>query len=94
MSANAELLDSRLRAALDPQQLRIRDDSEAHAGHAGHGDGSHLFVHVVSSRFAGLRPLERHRLVYGAAGDLLPTRIHALQLRALTPEEFAQERSR
>lgn len=91
MSANAELLDVRLRAALEPVRLSIRDDSHAHAGHAGHGDGSHLFVHVVSNRFAGLRPLQRHRLIYDAAGDLLPGRIHALQLRALTPEEFDQE---
>lgn len=94
MSANSELLDSRLRAALAPSRLRIRDDSAAHAGHAGHGEGSHLFVHVVSPRFSGLRALERHRLVYEAAGDLLPGRIHALQLRALTPEEFDQESDR
>lgn len=94
MSANAELLDVRLRAALDPVRMSIRDDSHAHAGHAGHaghGDGSHLFVHVVAACFAGLRPLQRHRLVYAAAGDLLPGRIHALQLHALTPEEFDQE---
>ncbi len=45
----------------------------------------------VAACFAGLRPLQRHRLVYDAAGDLLPGRIHALQLRALTPEEFDQE---
>jgi BolA protein len=94
VSTNSELLDERLRAALAPVRLRIRDDSDDHAGHAGHGDGSHLFVHVVSPRFAGLRLLERHRLVYQAAGDLLPGRIHALQLRALTPEEFDQEPSR
>lgn len=91
MSANAELLDVRLRAALAPVRVSIRDDSHAHVGHAGHGDGSHLFVHVVAACFAGLRPLQRHRLIYDAAGDLLPGRIHALQLRALTPEEFDQE---
>jgi BolA protein len=89
MSANAELLDARLRAALTPTLLRIGDDSDAHIGHAGHGDGSHLHVHIVSSRFVGLRALQRHRLVYEAAGDLLPMRIHALQISALTPEEFA-----
>jgi BolA family transcriptional regulator, general stress-responsive regulator len=91
VSANAELLGMRLRAALEPVRLSIRDDSSAHAGHAGQGDGSHLFVHVVSNRFAGLRPIQRHRLVYDAAGDLLPGRIHALQLHTLTPEESDQE---
>jgi len=88
MSANATLLDERLRAAFAPLKLRVRDDSAAHAGHADAGDGSHLSVYLVADRFRGLKPLERHRLVYQAAGDLLPHRIHALQVRALAPEEF------
>ena len=91
MTDTATALNDRLVAALAPQRIRVRDDSAAHAGHAGAGDGSHLFVHVVAERFRGLRPLERHRLVYSAAADLLQGRVHALQVRALTPEEFTLE---
>jgi BolA protein len=36
---------------------------------------------------AGVRTLERHRMVYAAAADLRAGRIHALQINALTPEE-------
>jgi BolA protein len=91
-SSLAEDLDARLRAALAPVSLRLRDDSAAHAGHAGAREGAQFAVHVVSSRFANLRLLERHRLVYDAAAPLMAGRIHALQINALTPEEESGER--
>ncbi len=92
MSAVAEELTALLQQALTPQHLKLRDDSAAHAGHAGASEGSHFAVWIVSSRFAGLRPLERHRLVYAAAAPLLPGRIHALQINAQTPEETGDSR--
>ncbi|MGC4027775.1 MAG: BolA family protein [Steroidobacteraceae bacterium] len=89
MSANIEQLRARLGAALAPCEVRIRDDSAAHAGHAHAGESSHLTVRVVAARFRGLKPLERHRLVYAAAGDLLAGPLHALQIHTETPEEAA-----
>lgn len=89
----AEELEARLRTALEPvQSLRLRDDSAHHAGHAGAKDGAHFAVHIVSSRFNGLRMLARHRLVYDAAAPLMAGRIHALQINALTPEETGDRR--
>jgi BolA protein len=81
-------LSALLTAALAPTQLRVRDDSADHAGHAGAREGAHFAVHVVTPRFAGLTALQRHRLVYAAAAPLLTGRIHALQIEALTPEEI------
>lgn len=92
MTTLAEDLEARLRAALAPSRLRLRDDSAAHAGHAGAREGAHFAVHVVSSRFAGLGMLQRHRLVYDAAAPLMAGRIHALQINALTPEEDSGDR--
>lgn len=83
----AEELEARLRAALAPVALILRDDSALHAGHAGAREGAHFAVRIVSARFAGLRMLQRHRLVYDAAAPLMAGRIHALQIDALTPEE-------
>jgi len=83
----AEELEARLRAALDPVALTLRDDSALHAGHPGAREGAHFAVRIVSPRFAGLRMLQRHRLVYDAAAPLMAGRIHALQIDALTPEE-------
>ncbi len=85
-----ERLRARLQAALTPTSIDIVDDSHKHAGHAGARDGrGHFSVRVVAERFRGLGALARHRLIYDAAGDLLDTDIHALSVKALTPEEIA-----
>jgi BolA family transcriptional regulator, general stress-responsive regulator len=87
-ATRAVRLDERLRAALQPLELDIIDDSHLHAGHAGAADGrGHFSVHVVSERFAGLPVVRRHRLVYDAVGDMMITDIHALSIRALAPGE-------
>lgn len=87
MTDLATSLRERLTLALHPQQLELRDDSARHAGHAGAREGAHFAVHIVSPQFAGVRTLERHRMVYAAAAPLMAGRIHALQITALTPEE-------
>jgi BolA family transcriptional regulator, general stress-responsive regulator len=87
MSTLAAQLEAALRTALAPSSLTVRDDSAHHAGHAGAREGAHFAVRIVSSRFAGLRALQRHRLVYDAAAPLMAGRIHALQISALTPDE-------
>jgi BolA family transcriptional regulator, general stress-responsive regulator len=85
--ARVERLRRRLEA-LEPTRLEVVDDSHHHAGHAGAADGrGHFSVLVVSKRFAGLRQLQRHRLVYEAVGDLMVTDIHALSIHALAPGE-------
>ncbi len=73
---------------LAPVQLDIKDDSAHHAGHAGAKSGGHYVVRIVSARFAGLGVMQRHRLVYDAAGDLMQNGIHALSITARTPEEM------
>ena len=82
----------RIRAALErelePQSLAIEDESHHHAGHAGAATGrGHFAVRIVSAEFAGVPPIQRHRLIYAALGELMETDIHALSIQALTPEE-------
>jgi len=50
------------------------------------GAGDHFAVTIVSASFGGKSLVERHQMVYGALGPLMP-RIHALQLRTVTPGE-------
>jgi acid stress-induced BolA-like protein IbaG/YrbA len=52
-------------------------------------DNVHYEATVVSQAFAGLRPLQRHKLVYGALGERMGGEIHALALETLTPDELA-----
>lgn len=55
-----------------------------------HGeDGVHFEAIVVCAAFAGKLPLARHRLVYAALGEMMQTDIHALAIRARTPDEAA-----
>jgi len=75
------LIQTRLRAALDPLLLEVADESHLHAGHAGARDGrGHYHVRIASARFNGLTAVARHRLIYDALGDLLATDIHALRI--------------
>ena len=78
----AQTIETRLREALAPQELAVRDDSHLHAGHAGAREGGHYAVRIRSTRFTGLATLARHRLVYDALGPLGPLGIHALAIDA------------
>ena len=76
----------RLEATLEPTQLEIVDESHKHVGHAGARDGrGHFHVRIASAQFVGLPPLQRHRLIYDAVGDLMDTDIHALSIEASAP---------
>ena len=83
----AILLRERL-ACLDPQRVELIDDSAKHAGHAGaRNSGGHYRLLIVAECFRGKSTLARHRLVYDALGELMRSRIHALSIRSLTPDE-------
>ena len=86
-SERVERIRQALAAGLAPVELQIRDDSAAHAGHAGAREGGHFAVVVVSEKFAGRTRMQRHQLVYEAVAELLRTDIHALSIQARTPQE-------
>lgn len=76
-----------LESAFAPVELEITDDSHRHVGHVGAQDGrGHFTVRIVAEPFEGTNPLERHRMVYEALGDMMTTDIHALRLRAFPPQ--------
>jgi acid stress-induced BolA-like protein IbaG/YrbA len=53
-------------------------------------DNVHFEALVVAGEFAGLRPLQRHQLVYRSLGERMGGEIHALQLQTLTPDELSK----
>ncbi|MDX1593462.1 MAG: BolA family protein [Gammaproteobacteria bacterium] len=88
MTDRVAMIRERLTEALEPTHLEIVDQSAAHAGHEGAKDGGgHFVVTIVSPAFAGQPLLKRHRLVYAALGDAMETEIHALSIRAKSPDE-------
>ena len=75
-------------ATLSPTSLEIEDESARHAGHEGaKGGGGHYRMRIVAAAFTGKSTLERHRMVYDALGEMMRREIHALTVRAQTPDE-------
>ena len=86
--STAARIESLLQQRLLPAHLEVHDDSAAHAGHASAGGKGHFRVRIVSTCFAGLRPLQRHRLVNQVLSPLFATELHAVAMETLTPDEF------
>ena len=85
----AERIERKLAAALAPAHLRVIDESNLHAGHAGAPSGgeSHFRVEVEAARFAGMNRVERQRLVHRLLADELAGPVHALSIAARAPGE-------
>lgn len=73
---------------LSPETLEIEDQRQRHKGHEGIG---HYGLLIVSNAFSGLSLLERHRKIYEQLGEMVGKEIHALQIKAYTPQEWASQ---
>lgn len=52
-------------------------------------EGNHAHLTVISSAFAGLTPVKKQQLVYGALQDSIASgAIHAVHMKTFTPEEW------
>ena len=72
-----------IRAGLPQATVRIRTD-----------DDTHFEALIVASEFAGKRSITRHQLVYATLGPRMGREIHALSIKAFTPEEWAATQGR
>jgi BolA family transcriptional regulator, general stress-responsive regulator len=87
MRPTLEQLQARFATHFVGDVIELTDDSHLHAGHAGSSGGAgHYSVAITSSRFVGLNTVARHRLVYDAVRDWMPHRVHALIIKAVSPE--------
>lgn len=75
-------IEDKLRAAFDPREIAVVDDSASHAGHAGapQAGESHFNVMLRCAEFEGQNRVARHRAVHTALGADIMGRIHALAL--------------
>ncbi len=88
MPENLQLvIQAQLEAALKPDSIDIIDESHLHAGHG--AKGGHYKLCIVANAFSGKSLIQRHRLVYDALNELMNSEIHALSIKAKTPEEAA-----
>lgn len=82
-----EEITSRLQS-LAPSALQIEDESAMHDGHAGNAGGGHFKLKITSSHFSEKSQIMRHRIIYQALAELIPSKIHALSIHALAPDEL------
>jgi BolA protein len=90
----ASIIREKLTAELAPTRLEIEDDSARHAGHhheggmdAKPGGESHFNLTVVSAAFEGQTRVMRQRRVNTLLAEELAGPVHALSIRAMTPQE-------
>ncbi len=55
------------------------------------GDGQHFEAVIVSPEFRDKNRVQQHQIVYRALGDRMREEIHALSMRTLTPEQWAEQ---
>jgi len=69
-----------IEAAFDNAIVRVLTD-----------DNTHFQVIVVADEFHGKRTIARHQLIHKCLGSLVGNEIHALSIRALTPQELQSQ---
>lgn len=73
-----EAIAAKIRVALPDARVELKDLT---------GTEDHWQAEIVSSAFAGLSLVQRHRLVMAALAEEMKGPIHALTLEVKTPEE-------
>ena len=74
-----DAIAAKIRAALPDARVELKDLT---------GTEDHWQAQIVSSAFAGLSLVQRHRLVMAALAEEMKGPIHALTLDVKTPEEL------
>jgi len=75
---------SLLEKQFSPTILKIKDESAAHAGHAGaQGGMKHLALTISSDTLDNLSKILAHKTIYQALGSLMETHIHALRIKII-----------
>ena len=74
--------------SLNPIEMDIIDEGHLHVGHAGAKSGGHFKLYIVCEAFNGQSMINRHKLIYGKLDELMKTEVHALSIKAVSPEEL------
>ena len=84
-----DIITEKLTKAFTPESLRVEDESDHHAGHAGHRPGgeTHYRVYIVAEAFRGKSRIDRHRMINETLSGELAGGVHALAIHAAAPGE-------
>jgi stress-induced morphogen len=76
MMITAQEIETRIKKEIDGAEVVIKDMT---------GGQDHWDVEVVSETFAGVSPVNQHRMVYAAFTDVMGGALHALKLKTRAP---------
>jgi acid stress-induced BolA-like protein IbaG/YrbA len=74
----------------DSIKTHIETSMSCEAVHVEGDDGYHFSAIIVSPEFRGKNMVQQHQLVYRALGDRMKQEIHALSMKTMTPEQWAE----
>lgn len=90
-------IEKKLNEAFSPERLSVINESHLHAGHHHVENGeeqefdgtgeTHFRVRIVSSAFAGMGRIERHRAINSLLVPELKAGLHALAIEPAAPGE-------
>jgi BolA protein len=82
-------IEDKLKAAFEPEQLDVEDETNKHHGHAGWRESgeTHFRVSIRSTHFAGQTRVQRQRSIYAVLSEELAGPVHALAISARAPGE-------
>ena len=83
-------MTGKLEAAFSPERLEVLNESHLHAGHQPGFDGegeTHMRIRIVSSAFAGMSRVARHRAINEVVKAELDAGLHALAVEVAAPGE-------
>ena len=74
---------------LNPLHLEIENESSQHS--VPPGSETHFKILVISDIFIGFSRVDRQRKIHGLLDQEFKTGLHALTIRALTPDEWKKQ---
>ena len=87
----AAAISGSLTTAFAPQHLEVINESSGH--NVKPGSESHFKVIIVSDKFEGMPPLERHRAVNDAVSTDGQMPVHALSIVSKTPAQWEKSQA-
>jgi stress-induced morphogen len=78
MAIKAEIIENQLKKSFPQAAISLKDML---------GDADHYGLHIVCSSFEGCNRVQRHQMIYKALGPVVGNELHALSIKALTPQE-------
>jgi BolA family transcriptional regulator, general stress-responsive regulator len=79
MTSCKDTIENKLIESLSPSFFELCDLND---------DDSHFSLIIVSEHFKDLNQVARHRLIYKTIGEEMKRSVHALTIKAFTPQEF------